>query len=194
VVNAILTPGVGGGTVAWALAIVGLGFGMTLVTITSSVLTIVPPERSGMAASTVNTFRELGGVFGVAVLGAILNAQLTSHLTSRLRKLGIPANFRSLVIRQVTHGGAEKLHGAGGGRSGLVHQVISAAYAAFGAGLHLALLIAGSMLLAAAAVAFVAVRRPRTTVQRPEAPADDKGEGEALSRGRAGRLGEEQAG
>jgi hypothetical protein len=30
-----------------------------------------------MAASTVNTFRELGGLFGVAGLGAILNAQLT---------------------------------------------------------------------------------------------------------------------
>jgi EmrB/QacA subfamily drug resistance transporter len=168
VVNAILAPGVGVGAVAWALAVVGLGFGMTLVTITSSVLTIVPPARSGMAASTVNTFRELGGVFGVAVLGAIVNAQLTSHLTSRLRKLGIPANFRSLVIRQVTHGGAEKLHGAGGGRSGLVRQVISAAYGAFGDGLHLALLIAGSMLLAAAVIALVAVRQPRTTLQRPE--------------------------
>ena len=55
--NAILTPGVG--AAAWALAVAGLRFAMTLVTITSSVLTIVPPERSGMAASTVNTFRAL---------------------------------------------------------------------------------------------------------------------------------------
>jgi MFS family permease len=56
---------------AWPLAIAGLGFGIALVTMTAAVLTLVPPEQSGMAASTVNTSRELGGVFGVAVLAAI---------------------------------------------------------------------------------------------------------------------------
>ena len=39
-----------------------------------------------MAASTVNTSRELGGVFGVAVLGAVVNAQLTSGLTAEARQ------------------------------------------------------------------------------------------------------------
>jgi MFS family permease len=184
-VNAVLAPGVSRGTVAWTLALVGLGFGMTLVAVTSSVLAIVPPERSGMAASAVNTFRELGGVFGVAVLGAIVNAQLTGHLASRLRALGIPANFRSIVIRQVTHGGAEKLHAAGGAvgagtggtggagsHSGLVRQVVTAAYDAFGAGLHLALLIAGSMLLAAAVVALLTMRTPHAPITTPGSPRD----------------------
>ena len=39
-----------------------------------------------MAASTVNTSRELGGVFGVAVLGAVVNAQLTGGLGAKLRQ------------------------------------------------------------------------------------------------------------
>ena len=60
----------------WPLAIAGLGFGIALVSVTQAVLTLVRPEESGMAASTVNTSRELGGVFGVAALGAVVNAVL----------------------------------------------------------------------------------------------------------------------
>ena len=69
----------------WPLAIAGLGFGIALVTMTEAVLGLVPPEESGMAASTVNTSRELGGVFGVAVLGSVVNAQLTGGLTQQAR-------------------------------------------------------------------------------------------------------------
>lgn len=163
VVQSVLSPSVSAITLAWSLAIVGLGFGMTLVTMTSSVLTIVPARRSGMAASTMNTFRELGGVFSVAGLGAIVNAKLTSHLATRLRQLGIPPNFRAIVIRGVTHGGtanAPRAKAAAAGHAKLVHEVLSAAYQAFGSGLHVALIIAGSMLLVAGAAAALLVRRP----------------------------------
>ena len=45
------------GALAWPLAIAGVGFGIALVTMTASVLAIVAPQQSGMAASTVNTSR-----------------------------------------------------------------------------------------------------------------------------------------
>jgi hypothetical protein len=41
-----------------ALALAGIGIGITLAPITSSVLAAVPPERSGMAASAANTRRQ----------------------------------------------------------------------------------------------------------------------------------------
>jgi MFS family permease len=126
----------------WPLAIAGLGFGIALVTMTQSVLTLVPPEQSGMAASTVNTSRELGGVFGVAVLGAVVNAQLTSGLTEKLVRLGIPVQFREIVVRFVTTGGnitdvenspAVRGHGR------IVARVLVAAENSAGHGVHLAL-------------------------------------------------------
>jgi predicted MFS family arabinose efflux permease len=43
-----------------ALALAGIGIGTTVVPITSSVLSAVPPERSGMAASASNTSRSPG--------------------------------------------------------------------------------------------------------------------------------------
>lgn len=152
VVNAIIKPDVSSATLAWALAISGVGFGISLVTMTSSVLNIVPPERSGMAASTVNTFRELGGVFGVAVLGSIVNAQLTSQLANQLRSLNLPANFQSFVIYAITHGGntpkgVSVSPAILATHAKLVSQVTQAAYHAFGSGLTIALDLAGSMLV-----------------------------------------------
>jgi MFS family permease len=145
----------------WPLAIAGLGFGIALVTMTASVLGLVPPEQSGMAASTVNTSRELGGVFGVAVLGAVVNAQLTSGLTEKLVRLGIPVQFRQIVIQFVTTGGnitsvehspAVKGHGK------IVAEVLLAAEGSAGHGVHLALEIAAGIVLAAAVVALFAAR------------------------------------
>jgi EmrB/QacA subfamily drug resistance transporter len=146
---------------SWPLAIAGIGFGIALVTMTASVLTLVPPEQSGMAASTVNTSRELGGVFGVAVLGAVVNAQLTSGLTEKLVRLGIPVQFRQIVIQFVTTGGnitdAENSPVARGhGR--IVARVLVAAEDSAGHGVHLALQTAAAIVLAAAVVAAFAAR------------------------------------
>ena len=67
--SAVLGPHVDFGTLGWVLPIAGIGIGMLLVPVTSVPLTVVPPERSGMAASATNTSREMGAVFGVAILG-----------------------------------------------------------------------------------------------------------------------------
>jgi MFS family permease len=149
------------GSLTWPLAIAGVGFGIALVTMTASVLAIVPPEQSGMAASTVNTSRELGGVFGVAVLGAVVNAQLTSGLDEKLVRLHIPLLYRKVVIDFVTTGGnitsAENSPGVKG-HTKLIAKVLVAAEDSAGHGVHLALQIAAAIVLAAAVVAGFAAR------------------------------------
>jgi EmrB/QacA subfamily drug resistance transporter len=151
---------------AAALALTGLGIGATVVPITSEALSAVPPARSGMAASATNTSREIGAVIGVAVLGALVNAQLRSSLTGRLKHLGIPANFQSIVIHAVETGGVPSsgnTKGAGGaagaGQGTLVQEVIHAAYSAFYAGLHAALLLSAFLVLAAGIFSFVLLGR-----------------------------------
>jgi hypothetical protein len=149
------------GALAWPLAIAGVGFGIALVTMTASVLAIVPAEQSGMAASTVNTSRELGGVFGVAVLGAVVNAQLTSGLDEKLVRLHIPVFYRDFVVKFVTTGGnitdAENSPGVKGHEK-LIAKVLVAAEDSAGHGVHLALQIAAGIVLAAGVVAAVAAR------------------------------------
>jgi EmrB/QacA subfamily drug resistance transporter len=151
---------------AAVLAVVGFGLGLALVAVSAAVLAVVPPERSGMAASTLNTSRELGGVLAVAILGAVVNGRLLAELTRRLDELHVPKAFHSLIINAVTHGGvpanateAAQSNPLVAANLGLVARVLSAAEAAFGQGLHVALVVAASILLAGAATAALTVER-----------------------------------
>jgi EmrB/QacA subfamily drug resistance transporter len=151
---------------AAVLALVGFGLGLALVAVSAAVLAVVPPERSGMAASTLNTSRELGGVLAVAILGAVVNGRLLAELTRKLNELGVPQAFHSLIINAVTHGGvpanakeAAASNPLVAANLGLVARVLSAAEAAFGHGLHVALVVAGSILLAGALTAALTVER-----------------------------------
>ncbi len=153
------------------LALAGFGFGSSVVPVTSVALGAVPAEHSGMAASATNTSRELGAVFGVAVLGALVNAHLTTDLTSRLKVLQVPANFISVVISAIETGGVPSGVGGGGSGGSIEDRVIEAAYHAFRSGLQEALLIAGLGMLAAALVAAI-------TLGDAGSPSDD-----AASRG-----------
>ena len=160
---------------AAALALTGVGVGSTVVPVTSSALSAVPPERSGMAASATNTSREIGAVLGVAVLGALVNSQLHSDLTSRLKHLGIPANFQSIVINAVETGTVPSSGQAPPGsaptdQAELVQQVIHAAYSAFYSGLRAALFLSAALGLAAGLFTVAldtSHRRPREGHRRP---------------------------
>ncbi|MBO0693695.1 MAG: MFS transporter, partial [Acidimicrobiaceae bacterium] len=151
---------------AASLALTGLGIGTTVVPVTSAVLAAIPAERSGMAASSTNTSREIGAVTGVAVLGALVNAAIHSDLHSRLVHLGIPVNFQSIVIRAIETGGVPSSGhkaGAGGGAAGagngkLVDEVINAAYGAFRTGLHEALYLSAGLVFAAGVLAVITLR------------------------------------
>ena len=74
-----------------------------------------------MAASATNTSREMGAVFGVAILGAIVDAKLTGDLAARLKAIGIPPSFQSLVEHAIQTGGAS----SGGAASAAEHSTNS---------------------------------------------------------------------
>jgi len=168
--NAQVNPHVGIGQIGWTMFVAGVGVGMAMVPVTSASLGSVPAEHSGMAASTTNTFRELGAVVGVAVLGSIVNGQLTVNLVRRLTAIGIPKSFQSLVVSAVTTGAYQSESKAATGKTPaithIVNEVTSAAYGAFGRGLHLSLNIAGALLLASAVLALTTVYGKRVHLER----------------------------
>jgi hypothetical protein len=166
----------GVGPVRWdALALTGIGIGATVVPITSSVLGSVPPERSGMAASAANTSREIGAVTGVAILGALVNAQLHADLTGKLTHLGIPAKFQSIVINAIETGGVPpsgKSSSAGGAADAkIVQEVIQAAYHAFEAGLHAALYLSAGLVIGAGILTLITLRSSARPGRRSGTPA-----------------------
>jgi EmrB/QacA subfamily drug resistance transporter len=154
-------------TLGWTLTIAGVGFGVMLVPVTSTSLAVVRPEHSGMAASVTNTSREMGAVFGVAVLGSIVNSKLTGQLAARLKALGIPPQIQSIAIRAVGGGGlsggaaGSAEHSKQAAVAKIATEVVNAAYQAFGSGLHLALDISAILLAVGAVVAVTMVHVPK---------------------------------
>ena len=146
-----------------SLTLAGLGFGISVVPATSVALSVVPAKHSGMAAAMTNTARALGVIVSVSVLGSLLNGELTSNLSHRLKLLGIPANFRHIVISAVETGGMPT-GGSGGidqfekAYGPLVLKVINAAYESFHNGLTIALIVAGVLMLMSSVTAAAIFR------------------------------------
>lgn len=64
--------------------VLGFGLGLTMQLLTLIVQNSVDPRHMGIATSTVTFFRNLGGAFGTALFGAILNTRLGTHLQESL--------------------------------------------------------------------------------------------------------------
>lgn len=71
---AAVEPGVGYGTLVAPLIVAGVGIAMCFPTTADAVVASVPLADSGVAAGTNSALRELGGVFGVAILAAVFAA------------------------------------------------------------------------------------------------------------------------
>ena len=71
----------------------GIGMGLFFAPIANVVLSAVRPDQEGKASGATNTIREVGGVFGVAVLAAIFSANGDYGIAGRVRR-GTPAGDR----------------------------------------------------------------------------------------------------
>ena len=70
-IAAVTSPTVSYASLVPSFVITGTGMGLFFAPIANVVLSAVPHEDEGKASGANNTIRELGGVFGVAVLAAI---------------------------------------------------------------------------------------------------------------------------
>ncbi len=172
--NAVISPSPPYLPLTAALALTGIGIGSCVVPITSSVLAVVPPERSGMAASSTNTAREVGAVMGVAILGAIVIGKLQTALVESLTRLHLPKVIQEIVINGVLTGQEPSLgqtsSQAPAGQGKLVRQVINATYSAFQSGLHDALNVSAGLVLAAGVLAAITIRVAKDRSPQPDLP------------------------
>jgi DHA2 family multidrug resistance protein-like MFS transporter len=60
----------------------------------------VSQRESGAGASLIWVFRQVGGTFGVAILGTVLSSSYRGHL----RNLGLPASVSARVDESITAG------------------------------------------------------------------------------------------
>ncbi|MFF7245299.1 MFS transporter [Embleya sp. NPDC008237] len=149
----------------WVLPFLGAGMGLCFTPISVAVMSRVEPARAGMASAVTNTARELGGVVGIAALGAVLTGRLSSRLTELLADARVPADDARRIVDASTSGG-----GGGIGHLGGTPTVVrESATTAFMDGLHLALWTGSAMLLGSAVLVAYLMR------DRPAAAGDEAG-------------------
>jgi DHA2 family methylenomycin A resistance protein-like MFS transporter len=77
-----LNPHTSIGAIWWNFAILGGGIGMSLTPMTAVAMSAVGAAQAGMVSALHNALRQVGQVFGVAVLGALVYADLPASASA----------------------------------------------------------------------------------------------------------------
>ena len=138
-----LTANSGYWLVAAGLVPLGAGLGLGMPPATSGITSALPASRQGVGSALNDLSREVGGAVGIAVLSSFLTATYQSHLHLTGLPAAQAARARSSVAVATHLGGT----------------VATQAQHAFADGLHVALLIAAGIVLAAAVAVAALLRR-----------------------------------
>lgn len=143
---------VGAGLVAAGIVSV-----MTLVT--DYVVGVAPPDRAGAVGGLIETSSELGGAFGIALLGCVLTA-VYRYAVSPLLPSGLGGEA-ALAAKQTIAGASvasKQLPAV------TASQVMDASREAFMTAMHTTCLVAGVVLLLTSAVTIVLLREEKQAV------------------------------
>ncbi len=131
------------------MIVVGVGLGLGMTPATNAIVDSLPTANQGLASAVNDTSREMGGAFGIAIIGSAFTAGYRSHVTTGLHHLPAPI---AAVARQAPAAAIQVAGQLGPNGRALLHT----ARAAFLSGQREALLI-GAVALAVG-VAFLLLR------------------------------------
>ncbi|WMX47390.1 MFS transporter [Streptomyces roseicoloratus] len=169
------------GTPVWVLEVVfflqGAGMAHIMPPVTVAVMQALPREKAGSGSAVNNTFRQVGGALGVAVLGSVLSGTYRGEIEGHLG--AVPAALRETAGESIeaTLAVAEQLGPAGRG-------LVAPAYDAFLDAMHVTAI--GSAAVAVLGAAVVALFLPGRTPQggpgTPTVPGSRTEAGESVPR------------
>jgi DHA2 family integral membrane protein (MFS transporter) len=158
----------------WVLEVLsffqGTGMALVMPPATVTIMGTLPREKAGSGSAVNNTFRQVGGSLGVAVLGAMLSTTYRSGIQDKLAAL--PAQYRTPAGESIegTLGVVEKI----GPRAA---ALVDPAKDAFIHAMHVTALTAGGVAAIGAVVAFSFLPGRPPTVADDRAAAAGAGAG-----------------
>ncbi len=135
----------------------GAGIGLINPPLASAAVSVVEPQRSGMASGINSTFRQVGIATGIAGLGAVFQSRVEAKLTDLLAAVpGLPPGKAEALAGSVSSGGGQ---GALQGAPPDVRAAVArASKEAFIGGLNEIFLIGAAVAFVGAVLAFVLTR------------------------------------
>ena len=143
-----------------ALVVTGTGMGMTFAPMTAAVMREVPPRIAGSASGILNTMRNVGQVFGIAILGSLLRSRLGVEAEDRLDGAGLDPATETRVVDLVRDSRFEDVAGVvPPEQAGLLPRLFADLQEAFVAALQNTFAVSVLACLAALLLAFL-IRNP----------------------------------
>jgi len=141
----------------------GIGVGMVNAPLAATAVSVVAPQRAGMASGINNTFRQVGIATGIAALGAIFQSRIASQITASgdPMRFWVPARSLHPFVQAVAAGDINRAVFTAMRSSGtpeIARRFQTVATASFIHGLNSILLVASFVLFAGAILAFFLVR------------------------------------
>ena len=149
------------GPVIGSMLLMAIGLGLVTAPSTDAILAVLPPGQAGVGSAVNDVTRELGGTFGVAVVGAVFSSVYGPQLARLLHAL-LPGP----VVAIARSSPAAALQVAARAPAGAHAPIIHAANRAFIDGLSRGSLVCAVFVALGAAFAFLVLPR-----RLPEGPA-----------------------
>ena len=162
------------GLVIPVLMTMGIGMGSTMTPMTAAVMNAVGPARAGLGSAATNTAREVGGVFGVALLGTLLTTGLKSALNTSLARISLAPGVRSSIVATAGHAqlSPKQLRALPADQQTYVQHAFGQA---FMHGFRISLTVAGLLALTAALLANRNIGRGQTVASEEPGVGADPG-------------------
>ncbi|QKV95315.1 DHA2 family efflux MFS transporter permease subunit [Streptomyces sp. NA02950] len=142
----------------------GAGMAHIMPPVTTSIMQALPRQKAGSGSALNNTFRQVGGALGVAVLGSVLSTTYREGIQDTLDSVpGLPGSVRHSAGESVeaTLGLAERLGPKG-------HVLIGPAHDSFVHAMHITALGSAAVALFGALVVLAFLPGKDTGDQAPE--------------------------
>jgi EmrB/QacA subfamily drug resistance transporter len=137
-----------------AFLVLAAGMAATMTPMTAAVMGSVETRHAGVASAATNTSRELGGVFGIALLGAVVTSAFTRAFTARLIESGLAKTEATRIVTKLGASAAAGNAQGGSGGPALTHAVQTS----FVHAIHVGILVAIGFMLLASLVSAIFVR------------------------------------
>jgi MFS family permease len=139
------------------LGLVGIGFAVTVSSITASAVNTVPLPLAGMASATTNLLRDTGFTLGPAIIGAVALSKAASTFSASLHGSALPPPLKGAASHILASGGPLGVNGASAA-SPQLRPVHGMALHALGHGYSIGFVICGCAALASGLLALIALR------------------------------------
>jgi EmrB/QacA subfamily drug resistance transporter len=149
--------------VLFGMIVTGAGLGLGMTPATNAIVESLPIAKQGLASAVNDTSREMGGAFGIAIIGSAFTAAYRTHIAPSLHLLPAPV---AGAARQAPAAAIDVAGRLGPNGQALVHETRTA----FMSGQRQALIIGASALVVG--VAFVLLRGGAPAIETDIAPED----------------------